>query len=172
MSAYVLNNLIVAVKPRLLDAPGTADAANVQPEADRTKMWDHIFDDEANFNRRWHIDEEDGGIARCNACGNEVEDQECTGCGLFFSDLDPDELDLMDSEEDFGDLDIDEELLLARMDDGSEEDHDQPPPRNHPGFRWRNVYADYPNTYHGGDMSIDGSQGGYFPYSGIIAIEH
>lgn len=109
MSAYVLNNLITAVKSRLLEASGSAAAVNVVPAPagqavmDRTAMWDHIFENDGSTNRRWHIDEEDGGIPRCNDCGNEVEDQECTGCGRFFSDLDPDEdRDEERSEEDYG----------------------------------------------------------------------
>ena len=96
MSAYVLNNLIAAVKPRLMETAGTAASqglsARAQPVEDRATMWDHIFETDPPGNRRWHIDEEDGGIARCNECGNEVEDQECTGCGRYFSDLDPDDL--------------------------------------------------------------------------------
>ncbi|KAG7549035.1 hypothetical protein FFLO_03071 [Filobasidium floriforme] len=97
MSAYVLNNLITAVKPRLLEASGSSGSIAARPApagqavVDRTAMWDHIFENDGATNRRWHIDEADGGIPRCNDCGNEVEDQECTGCGRFFSDLDPDE---------------------------------------------------------------------------------
>jgi hypothetical protein len=97
MSAYVLNNLIMAVKPRLLEASGSSGSIIARPApagqaiVDRTAMWDHIFENDGATNRRWHIDEQDGGIPRCNDCGNEVEDQECTGCGRFFSDLDPDE---------------------------------------------------------------------------------
>jgi hypothetical protein len=108
MSAYVLNNLITAVKPRLLEASGSTGSVNTVPAPagqavmDRTAMWDHIFENDGSTNRRWHIDEQDGGIPRCNDCGNEVEDQECTGCGRFFSDLDPDEESDGDNSEDSG----------------------------------------------------------------------
>ena len=108
MSAYVLNNLIMAVKPRLLEASGSSGSIAARPApagqaiVDRIAMWDHIFENDGATNRRWHIDEQDGGIPRCNDCGNEVEDQECTGCGRFFSDLDPDEDSDGDRSEDSG----------------------------------------------------------------------
>ena len=98
MPAFVLNDLILSLKSRLQTSEETShsepevvaegEAPVTMPETDRNKMWDHIFGTDSldSLAKGFFVDDDDGGIARCRACGSEIYHDECTGCGLVFSD--------------------------------------------------------------------------------------
>jgi len=123
MPAFVLNDLILSLKPRLRTSGETShpepeviadgEAPVAMPQTDRNKMWDHIFGTGSleSLTNGYFVDEDDG-VVRCRSCGSEIYHDECTGCGLVFSDAPP------GHHSDMSDLD------MSDMDAG-------PPPQGH-----------------------------------------